>query len=286
MNKISSGVLSLDLLLGGGLPLDKITEISGPPNSSKTSMVLNLIKNNPDCVTAYLDTDNSINYDYLETMGVDPDYLVISHPETTEQLVQIVETLVSNKAVDIIILDSLATLISNEEINGSMSLQVNNNTIIETIKKLSMLIYKSDCALILINQIRSDLKAKKYGAETTLANRALDTYASIRLDIRQTNEIHKYDQIIGAKLRISIKKNKITANKGSVVIEHYFDSGLDTTADLLDLACTANIINRSGAWYTYDDIKLQGKATMIDYLDNNFDLLTIIYDKVIEYYFD
>ena len=175
MNKISSGVLSLDLLLGGGLPLDKITEISGPPNSSKTSMVLNLIKNNPDCVTAYLDTDNSINYDYLETMGVDPDYLVISHPETTEQLVQIVETLVSNKAVDIIILDSLATLISNEEINGSMSLQVNNNTIIETIKKLSMLIYKSDCALILINQIHSDLKAKKYGAETTLANRALDT---------------------------------------------------------------------------------------------------------------
>lgn len=283
---ISSGILSLDILLGGGIPLNKITEISGPPNTSKTSMVLNMIKNNPDCVTAYLDTDNSINYDYLDTMGLDTDSLVISHPETAEQLVQIVDTLVSNKAVDIIIIDSLATIISNEEKTGSMSLQVNNNTIVDTIKKLSMLAYKSDCALILVNQIRSDLKAKRYGAETTIANRALDTYASIRLDIRQTNEIHKYDQIIGAKLKVSIKKNKATATKGEISIEHYFDSGLDTTADLLDMACSANIINKAGAWYTYDDIKLQGKNTMIDYLDNNLDLLEIIYDKVIEYYFD
>ena len=285
MDRISSGILSLDVMLGGGIPLNKITEISGPPNTSKTTMVLNLIKNNPECVTAYLDTDNSVNYDYLETMGIDADSLVISHPETAEQLVQIVEMLVSNKAVDIIIIDSLATIISNEEMTSSMSSQVNNNIITETIKRLSMIIYKSDCALILVNQLRSDLKAKKYGAETTIANRALDTYASIRLDIRQTNEIHHYDQIIGAKLKIAIKKNKLAKKGESVSVEHYFSSGIDTTADLLELACNANIVNKSGSWYTYGDIKLQGKVAMIDYIDNDSDLLEELYNRVVDYYF-
>ncbi len=285
MDRISSGILSLDVMLGGGIPLNKITEISGPPNTSKTTMVLNLIKNNPECVTAYLDTDNSVNYDYLETMGIDADSLVISHPETAEQLVQIVEMLVSNKAVDIIIIDSLATIISNEEMTSSMSSQVNNNIITETIKRLSMIIYKSDCALILVNQLRSDLKAKKYGAETTIANRALDTYASIRLDIRQTNEIHHYDQIIGAKLKIAIKKNKLAKKGESVSVEHYYSSGIDTTADLLELACNANIVNKSGSWYTYGDIKLQGKVAMIDCIDNDSDLLEELYNRVVDYYF-
>lgn len=285
MDRISSGILSLDVMLGGGIPLNKITEISGPPNTSKTTMVLNLIKNNPECVTAYLDTDNSVNYDYLETMGIDADSLVISHPETAEQLVQIVEMLVSNKAVDIIIIDSLATIISNEEMTNSMSSQVNNNIITETIKRLSMIIYKSDCALILVNQLRSDLKAKKYGAETTIANRALDTYASIRLDIRQTNEIHHYDQIIGAKLKIAIKKNKLAKKGESVSVEHYYSSGIDTTADLLELACNANIVNKSGSWYTYGDIKLQGKVAMIDCIDDDSDLLEELYNRVVDYYF-
>lgn len=283
---ISSGILSLDILLGGGFPLNKITEISGPPNTSKTSMVLNMIKNNPDCVTAYLDTDNSINYDYLETMKIDTDSMVISQPESSEQLVQIVETLVSNKAVDIIIVDSIATLISQEELNNSMNQINKNNTITDTIKRLATLIYKSDCALILINQIRSDLKAKKYGAEKTIADRALNSYASIRLDIRQTNELHKYDQIIGAKLKISIKKNKLASKKEeSVSIRHYYDSGLDTIDDLLELACNANIINKNGSWYTFKDLKIQGKQDMITHLCQSEDLLEDINERVMNHYF-
>ena len=283
---ISSGILSLDILLGGGIPLNKITEISGPPNTSKTSMVLNMIKNNPDCVTAYLDTDNSINYDYLETMEIDTNSMVISQPESSEQLVQIVETLVSNKAVDIIIVDSIATLISQEELNNSMNQINKNNTITDTIKKLATLIYKSDCALILINQIRSDLKAKRYGAEKTIADRALNSYASIRLDIRQTNELHKYDQIIGAKLKISIKKNKLASKKEeSVSIRHYYDSGLDTIDDLLELACNANIINKNGSWYTFKDLKIQGKQEMIAHLRQSEDLLKDINERVMNHYF-
>ena len=286
MDKITSGILSLDLSLGGGIPLNKIIEISGPANSSKTSFVLNLIKQNTDCVTAYLDTDNSINYDYLETMGINTDCMIISQPESSEQLVQIVEMLVSNNAVDIIIVDSIANLISQDELNSSMSKQSNNNAIAETIKKLSSLIYKSDCALILVNQIRNDLKAKKYGAETTIADRMLNTYASIRLDIRQTNEIHKYDQIIGAKLKINIKKNKTTLRKGEdVSIKHYYDSGIDILDDLLDLACNAEIINKNGSWYTHKDLKIQGKQEMLLYLKQNNDLVKYIYDKVIKYYF-
>lgn len=288
MDKISSGVLSLDINLGGGLPLNKITEVCGPPNASKTSFVLNLIKQNPECVTAYLDIDNSINYDYLETMGIDTDYLVISHPESAEQLIQIVETLVSENAVDIIIVDSIATLISQKELKGSMSTQTNNNTIVETIKKLSSLIYKSDCAMVLINQIRNDLKSKKYGSEIAIADRALNTYASVRLDIRQTNEIHHYDQIIGAKLKISIKKNKVALKKGeSVSINHYFDSGLDTIDDLLELAVNANIIQRNGSWYIFGGQKIQGKDSFIRFLrQGDDDLLDYIHDRVIGHYFN
>lgn len=287
MDKISSGILSLDLSLGGGFPLNKITEVCGPPNSSKTSFILNLIKQNTECVTAYLDIDNSVSYDYLENMGIDTESLVISHPESAEQLIQIVQSLVSNKAVDIIVVDSIATLISKDELKNSMLSHSNNNIIVDTIKKLSGLIYKSDCAMILVNQIRNDLKSQKYGSEIAIADRALNTYATIRLDIRQTNEIHHYDQIIGAKLRISIKKNKIALKKGeSVSINHYYKSGLDTVDDLLELAVNANIIQRSGSWYNFGGQKIQGKDAFIRFLrQGNDDLLNYIHDRVIEHYF-
>lgn len=287
MDKISSGILSLDVSLGGGFPLNKITEICGPPNSSKTSFILNLIKQNPEYVTAYLDVDNSVSYDYLENMGIDTESLVISHPESAEQLIQIVQSLVSNKAVDIIVVDSIATLISKDELKNSMLSHSNNNIIVDTIKKLSGLIYKSDCAMILVNQIRNDLKSQKYGSEIAIADRALNTYATIRLDIRQTNEIHYYDQIIGAKLKISIKKNKIALRKGeSVSINHYYKSGLDTVDDLLELAVNANIIQRSGSWYNFGGQKIQGKDAFIRFLrQGNDDLLNYIHDRVIEHYF-
>jgi recombination protein RecA len=287
MDKISSGILSLDISLGGGFPLNKITEVCGPPNSSKTSFILNLIKQNPECVTAYLDIDNSVSYDYLENMGIDTESLVISHPESAEQLIQIVQSLVSNKAVDIIVVDSIATLISKDELKNSMLSHYNNNIIVDTIKKLSGLIYKSDCAMILVNQIRNDLKSQKYGSEIAIADRALNTYATIRLDIRQTNEIHHYDQIIGAKLKISIKKNKIALKKGeSVSINHYYKSGLDTVDDLLELAVNANIIQRSGSWYNFGGQKIQGKDAFIRFLrQGNDDLLDYIHDRVIKHYF-
>jgi recombination protein RecA len=180
----------------------------------------------------------------------------------------------------------MANLISEEELQSSMNKQHSNNTISNTIKQLSNLIYKSDCALILINQIRNDLKAKKYGAETTIADRMMNTYASIRLDIRQTNEIHKYDQIIGAKLKISIKKNKTALKKGTdVFVKHYYNSGIDTLDDLLELACNAEIISKNGSWYTYKDLKIQGKQEMLLYLKQNYDLVEDIYDRTIKHYF-
>ena len=288
MERVSSGILSLDLQLGGGIPLDRITEVCGPPDSSKTSFVLNLIKQNEDCVTAYLDTDNCVSYDYLEQLGIDTDSLIISQPSNAEQLIQIVETLISNKAVDIIVIDSIATIISEEESDSGMSFNTKNSTIIETIKKLSSLIYKSDCALILINQIRNDLKSKKYGAKVAMADRALNTYASIRLNIEPTNEIHHYDQIIGAKLKISINKNKIALKKGeSVSINHYYKSGLDTVDDLLELAINANIIQRNGSWYNFGGEKIQGKDAFIQFLrQGDDDLLNYIHDRVIKHYFN
>ena len=286
MDKISSGIISLDLSLNGGIPLDKITEICGPPNSSKTSFVLNMIKQNKDCVTAYLDIDNTINMNYLETLGIDIDSLVIAHPQTSEQLVQITKELIASGSVDIIVVDSIASLISNEDLNSSMKKQSNNNTITDTIKKLSNLMYKSNCALVLINQIRNDLKSTKYNSEIAIADRALNTYASVRLDVRQTNELHKYDQIIGAKVKITIKKNKLAIKKGNdVSVKHYYDSGIDIIDDLLELACNAEIVNRTGSWYTYDEIKLQGKPSMRNYLIRNEDILDDIFERVLNHYF-
>ena len=286
MDRISSGIISLDLSLNGGIPLDKITEICGPPNSSKTSFVLNMIKQNEDCVTAYLDIDNTINMNYLETLGIDIDSLVIAHPQTSEQLVQITEELIASGSVDIIVVDSIASLISNEDLNSSMKKQSNNSTITDTIKKLSNLMYKSNCALVLINQIRNDLKSTKYNSEVAIADRALNTYASVRLDVRQTNELHKYDQIIGAKVKITIKKNKLAIKKGNdVSVKHYYDSGIDIIDDLLELACNAEIVNRTGSWYTYDEIKLQGKPSMRNYLIRNEDILDDIFERVLNHYF-
>ena len=286
MDRISSGVISLDLSLNGGIPLDKITEICGPPNSSKTSFVLNMIKQNEDCVTAYLDIDNTINMNYLETLGIDIDSLVIAHPQTSEQLVQITEELIASGSVDIIVVDSIASLISNEDLNSSMKKQSNNSTITDTIKKLSNLMYKSNCALVLINQIRNDLKSTKYNSEIAIADRALNTYASVRLDVRQTNELHKYDQIIGAKVKITIKKNKLALKKGNdVFVKHYYDSGIDIIDDLLELACNAEIVSRTGSWYTYDEIKLQGKPSMKNYLIRNEDVLDDIFERVLNHYF-
>ena len=284
---ISSGILSLDLALGGGIPYNKIIEISGPQNCSKTSVVLNLIKNNPECITAYLDIDRSINYDYLETMGIDTDYLIISQPNTTEQLLHIVSSLIANKAVDIIVIDSIATLISQEEYYEPMSFKAKYNAISEAIKQLATLIYKSDVVLVLVNQIRTQLKnnMKTYSAETTIANRAIDTYASIRLEIKQTNEIHHYDQIIGAKLCISIKKNKLSfKKKESISIKHYYETGIDTIDDLLELAVNAEIVQRNGTWYSYKDFKVQGKIAFINNL--NDECLDSIYTEVMDYYFD
>lgn len=286
MDKISSGIISLDLSLNGGIPLDKITEICGPPNSSKTSFVLNMIKQNEDCVTAYLDIDNTINMNYLETLGIDIDSLVIAHPQTSEQLVQITKELIASGSVDIIVVDSIASLISNEDLNSSMKKQSNNSTITDTIKQLSNLMYKSNCALVLINQVRNDLKSTKYNSEIAIADRALNTYASVRLDVRQTNELHKYDQIIGAKVKITIKKNKLAIKKGNdVFVKHYYDSGIDIVDDLLELACNAEIVNRTGSWYTYDEIKLQGKPSMKNYLIRNEDVLDDIFERVLNHYF-
>lgn len=286
MDKISSGIISLDLSLNGGIPLDKITEICGPPNSSKTSFVLNMIKQNEDCVTAYLDIDNTINMNYLETLGIDIDSLVIAHPQTSEQLVQITKELIASGSVDIIVVDSIASLISNEDLNSSMKKQSNNSTITDTIKQLSNLMYKSNCALVLINQVRNDLKSTKYNSEIAIADRALNTYASVRLDVRQTNELHKYDQIIGAKVKITIKKNKLALKKGNdVFVKHYYDSGIDIVDDLLELACNAEIVSRTGSWYTYDEIKLQGKPSMKNYLIRNEDVLDDIFERVLNHYF-
>ena len=280
---LSTGILSLDRITGGR-PY-KITEISGAANCSKSSFIFNLIKANPDSIALYIDMDHSMNYSYLqEAFDLNEDSVIITQPNNIEQMIDIIETLIDD--IDIVIIDSLPSMISKAESDMSMQQQTNYNYITETIKRLSAIIRNRDTALILVNQLRNDLKAKKFGAETTIANKALNLYATMRLEIKQTNEIHYYDQVIGSKLKITITKNKIRpidpANK-SVSISHYFSTGYDTTSDLLELACEYNIIEKRGSYYYYKNNKLgQGKLTVVNYINSDIDLLEELYDSVSE----
>lgn len=278
---LSTGILSLDRITGG-LPY-KIVEISGAANTSKSSFIFNLIKANSNSISLYIDIDHSMNYSYLKnTFNLDEESVIITQPTDTEQMIQIIETLVDD--VDIIIIDSLPSMINKAELEKSMTQQTNYNYITETIKKLAAVIRNKDTALILVNQVRSDLKAKKYGAETTVANKALNLYASIRLEIKQTNEIHKYDQIIGSKLKITVMKNKlrpINPSNKSIAISHYFNRGYDTLDDLLELACEYDIIDKRGSYYYYNNNKLgQGKEAAKHSIENTDGLLEDLYERI------
>lgn len=252
----SSGALSLDLALGGGYPKGRIIEIYGPESSGKTTLALHAIaeiqKNGGQA--AFIDAEHALDPAYARKIGVDTANLLISQPDNGEQALEICETLVRSGAVDLIVVDSVAALVPQAEIDGDMGdsqMGLQARLMSQAMRKLTGIISKTKATVIFINQIRMKIGVMFGNPETTTGGNALKFYASVRLDIRRIGQIKNHDKIVGNRTRVKIVKNKIAAPFRSAEFDIMYNEGISKTGDLLDLAVTHNIVEKAGAFLKY-----------------------------------
>lgn len=281
-----SGTLSLDIALGGGYPRGRIIEIYGPESSGKTTLALHAVAEIQKCggTAAFIDAEHALDPQYAAKLGVDIDNLLVSQPDNGEQALEIVETLVRSNAVDIIVLDSVAALVPQAEIDGDMGdslpgLQA--RLMSQALRKLTGIINKSKATVIFINQIRMKIGVMFGNPETTTGGNALKFYASQRLDIRRIGQIKQGDDVIGNRVRIKVVKNKIAPPFRQAEFDIMYNEGISTTGDVLDLAVTHDVVQKSGAFYKYNGETIgQGREAAKKYLKANPDKLAEIDGKV------
>ena len=283
-----SGTLSLDLALGGGYPKGRIIEIYGPESSGKTTLALHAVAEiqKRGGTAAFIDAEHALDPQYAQRLGVDINNLLVSQPDNGEQALEIVETLVRSNAVDIIVLDSVAALVPQAEIDGDMGdslpgLQA--RLMSQALRKLTGIINKSKATVIFINQIRMKIGVMFGNPETTTGGNALKFYASQRLDIRRIGQIKQGDDVIGNRVRIKVVKNKIAPPFRQAEFDIMYNEGISTTGDVLDLAVAHDIVQKSGAFYKYEGETIgQGREAAKKYLKANPDKLSEIDSKVRE----
>lgn len=283
-----SGTLSLDLALGGGYPKGRIIEIYGPESSGKTTLALHAVAEiqKQGGTAAFIDAEHALDPQYAAKLGVDINNLLVSQPDNGEQALEIVETLVRSNAVDVIILDSVAALVPQAEIDGDMGdslpgLQA--RLMSQALRKLTGIINKSKATVIFINQIRMKIGVMFGNPETTTGGNALKFYASQRLDIRRIGQIKQGEDVIGNRVRVKIVKNKIAPPFRQAEFDIMYNEGISTTGDVLDLAVMHDIVQKSGAFYKYEGETIgQGREAAKKYLKENPDKLTEIDSKVRE----
>ena len=272
---IPSGALSLDLALGGGYPKGRIIEIYGPESSGKTTLTLHAIAEiqKQGGTAAFIDAEHALDPAYAKKLGVDTDNLLVSQPDNGEQALEIAETLVRSNAVDLIVVDSVAALVPQAEIDGDMGdshMGLQARLMSQALRKLTGIINKSKATVIFINQIRMKIGVMFGNPETTTGGNALKFYASVRLDIRRIGQIKVGEEIIGNRTKVKVVKNKIAPPFRTAEFDIMYNEGISRTGDVLDLAVVHGVVGKAGAWFDYKDSKIgQGREATKVYLKEN-----------------
>lgn len=286
---VPTGSISLDVALGlGGVPKGRIVEIYGPESSGKTTVALHMVAEVQKIggIAGFIDAEHALDPVYAKTIGVDIDNLYISQPDNGEQALEITETMVRSAAVDIIIVDSVAALVPKAEIDGEMGdshVGLQARLMSQALRKLTAVISKSNCIVVFINQLREKVGVMFGNPETTTGGRALKFYSSIRLDVRRIEALKQSGEVVGNRTRVKVVKNKIAPPFKEAEFDIMFGRGISREGDVLDLAADAGIVNKSGAWYAYNDSKIgQGRENAKQYLSDNPTIFSEIEYKVRE----
>jgi recombination protein RecA len=270
-----SGSLSLDIALGGGIPRGRVIEIYGPESSGKTTVTLHAIANIQKAggTAAFIDAEHALDPAYAKRIGVDIENLLLSQPDNGEQALEIVETLVRSNAVDLIVVDSVAALVPRAEIEGEMGdshMGLQARLMSQALRKLTSVISRSKSSVIFINQIRMKIGVMFGNPETTTGGNALKFYSSVRMDIRRIGQIKQGETIIGNRTRVKIVKNKIAPPFRQAEFDIMYNQGISLVGDVLDLAANEGIVDKAGAWYSYNDQRIgQGREAAKAYLQEN-----------------
>ncbi|MFQ1702655.1 recombinase RecA [Loktanella agnita] len=283
----STGSLGLDIALGiGGLPKGRVIEIYGPESSGKTTLTLHSIaeEQKKGGVCAFVDAEHALDPQYAKKLGVNLDELLISQPDTGEQALEIVDTLVRSGAVSLVVVDSVAALTPKSELEGDMgdsSVGVHARLMSQAMRKLTGSINRSGCMVIFINQIRMKIGVMFGSPETTTGGNALKFYASVRLDIRRIGAIKDRDEVVGNATRVKVVKNKVAPPFKQVEFDIMYGEGISKTGELLDLGVKAGVVEKSGAWFSYGDERIgQGRENSKMFLKENRSIALEIEDKI------
>ncbi len=276
---IPTGSIAVDVALGvGGLPRGRLIEIYGPESSGKTTMALSTLAQAQKLggMAAFIDAEHAMDPGYARNLGVDVDNLLVSQPDSGEQALQIVDVLVRSGAIDIMVIDSVAALVPQAELDGEMGathVGLQARLMSQALRKLAGLVYKSNTCLVFINQIREKIGVMFGSPETTTGGRALKFYASVRLDIRRIAAIKDGDKIVGNRTRIKVAKNKVAPPFQQAEFDIMYGEGLSLEGDLIDIGVANNLVNKSGAWYSYNEDRIgQGRENAKQFLKDHPDL--------------
>ncbi|MEQ1688483.1 MAG: recombinase RecA [Sphingopyxis sp.] len=280
IESISTGSLGLDIALGiGGLPRGRVVEVYGPESSGKTTLALHVIAEAQKSggTAAFVDAEHALDPIYARKLGVNIDELIVSQPDTGEQALEIVDTLVRSNAIDVLVIDSVAALVPRAEIEGEMGdshVGLQARLMSQSLRKLTGSISRSNCLVIFINQLRMKIGVMYGNPETTTGGNALKFYASVRLDIRRTGQIKDREEIVGNATRVKVVKNKVAPPFKQVEFDIMYGEGISKVGEILDLGVKAGLVEKSGAWFSYDSVRIgQGRENSKQFLKDNPEMM-------------